>query len=1408
MDSLTQLVDVLAENPHLAKERLGWIHDQVSFHGDDFHLLSITTSQLQGVLAIARFLSRCKNLQGGSDLLDVLLSFLQAVPSLSRLSSFPEWFTFDAATVFFSELGSYLGKIVELGFANNSAISAAVCSVIQILVLQESRVQITEAGRALLTALSHVCPRLSVSDIDQVGRCLLDHYILKTESELLRQSESLINGAKEAPLKRTVVTSGEKVTSGMSASISNEDKVFNLARKLEDSSIDDESRSSTSSSAPLAAKLASPSKFDEEGTVWLSAVAVNGSIADCNGAANTTITHISDGGALLHLSAFHDEDLFGLQKQGVAFRLFANIFNMAESGFLSEDHVMLQLRTAASTQLKTLPLILKKKRELLSDGHTMLKISMKFQVCQAASSVYTRSFQFFKPESKGHKNRLRETLGCLIEAANACAMSSCRRLRACEDLFSCLLLNVASISYFCRGQDLTTLFSWLKNLVMATCAQVDPWSNSSCLQTIVKASHRIIELGWTTDRAAIESFLLSLSGSVRESTELEEKERHAVATMQLNIVRYLAELVVLIGKPEVAEIISPLLIENLEEGVASAPSRLRLKLLDAVARIATIGSEKSYREAVILLTRSYLDKLSSVGSTQSRTLAPEATTERVETLPGAFLTIASDLSRANLRADYRLRLLQLCSDVGLAAESKSGTSGAELLGPLLPAVAEICSNFEFSENVSSFILKLFRNLWFYIALFGLAPPIQDVHLAHKGTSSSLPSIGSTNAVTLQAVAGPYLWNFQWSAAVILITQGTPPLAASSLKWVEDELELNELHNPGSRRGSGNEKAASSQRAALYAALKDYVDASSLSTISGVKATFLLAVAFLEVHRLNCNGGILKSKTTGEKRSALSCVFEYLEKLNLPLSIHLCLMAIVHRAFDTFLAWLDKGLAVNGVVVVEDDTAIVIHTCFLLSKLTHRDERVCDLACKFLNQMKFKYPQVLWNPSCLDCLFGLVQTHPQPSLDPLRVSSMQSLIKTQIRMWITQSIALAPCTTQGLLQERIRFADSWLKGSYASDLLPVLSDIKLEPASTAGFGIGILPVTVPAVFAAAAAATGAREHLTELGNLEVLSNGIVSANVKSSYIHLNIGGLTFGQGHLPDSAAGLLLEGSRSESFKERKSEKILSAKNKLKEGLIGSFLQLLQHFISSIEHGAKIDAEAFRETCLRSAAFIVSELELHKNGGMIEGFSQLVRLLCWCPAYICSPEAMGTGVFIWTWLVSAAPHLSSLLLAELVDAWLWSIETGRGLFASGPGNSGPNGKLRPHLSPGGPVSSGDRDPVEGIKAHRIWLGFFFDRFEVVRHDSLDQLSLIGRLLQGSLKRPNHFSSHPAATGTLFSLMLLGLKFSSCRLQARQAKGVDIWLLEDRIHWLPVYVRGYHERLILLDETCGTNIKAL
>lgn len=80
-------------------------------------------------------------------------------------------------------------------------------------------------------------------------------------------------------------------------------------------------------------------------------------------------------------------------------------------------------------------------------------------------------------------------------------------------------------------------------------------------------------------------------------------------------------------------------------------------------------------------------------------------------------------------------------------------------------------------DVEPSLLKLFRNLWFYIALFGLAPPIQKIHQPIKSVSTSLNSVGSMGTIALQAVGGPYMWNVHWSSAVQRIAQGTPPLVS-------------------------------------------------------------------------------------------------------------------------------------------------------------------------------------------------------------------------------------------------------------------------------------------------------------------------------------------------------------------------------------------------------------------------------------------------------------------------------------------------------------------------------------------------------------------------------------------------------------------------------------------------------
>lgn len=102
-------------------------------------------------------------------------------------------------------------------------------------------------------------------------------------------------------------------------------------------------------------------------------------------------------------------------------------------------------------------------------------------------------------------------------------------------------------------------------------------------------------------------------------------------------------------------------------------------------------------------------------------------------------------------------------------------SGADFLGPLLSAVAEICSDFDPATSIDPSLLKLFRNLWFYIVLFGLAPPGQQNQFSIKGMPNLMSNVGSAAAGPLQAVTGPYTSIGQWFGAVQRIAQGTPPL---------------------------------------------------------------------------------------------------------------------------------------------------------------------------------------------------------------------------------------------------------------------------------------------------------------------------------------------------------------------------------------------------------------------------------------------------------------------------------------------------------------------------------------------------------------------------------------------------------------------------------------------------------
>ncbi|CAN1255641.1 Phosphatidylinositol 4-kinase alpha 1 [Linum perenne] len=1364
MDPLMELCELIAKNPTQFSDKLTWLCNRCP---QPEALLGgsprVSRSQLNAVLAVARFLSlgtpdESVDLRPKS----IVLEFLHAIRSSFSQSFWPQSFTAESIGSFYSEFLGQLVSSAETSVDFGAEIAGYLGDVVMEAVNYHNAGDGVAISRLFLVALTENFPPILPADGEKLVTCLID---------------------------QVVVAAGDQagLNSGTSSSQSSPLNKVNQQRNNGASSpANDLSGVSGGSSSGLSTTSA---LMNGSGIMWKSGFDSMGMSVGLN-----------DGLLRQQVTLFEEESVEGLEKHEIAFKLIANVLSHVKlDGKLSE-----QIRFIAKKQLQSLSAFLKiRKRDWNEQGQQLkTRVNSKLSVYQAAVRMKIRSLSSLDADGKTFKRLVLETLALLIDAAEACLLSVWRKLRICEELFKSLLAGIAQIAVNRGGQPLRVLLIRLKPLVLTACAQADTWDSSqgAMFESVMKTSCQIIDSGWTKDRAPVDTFILGLATSIRERNDYDEqaeKENKGVPPVQLNLIRLLADLTVAVNKPEVVDMILPLFVESLEEGDALTPGILRLRLLDAVSRIASLGFEKSYRETVVLMTRSYLGKLSSVGSAENTTLPAEANTERVEfirsatnysvmfkTLPAGFLLIASGLRNPKLRVDYRHRLLSLCSDVGLAAESKSGRSGADFMGPLLPAVAEVCSDFDPTVNVEPSLLKLFRNLWFYVALFGLAPPIVKTQQQAKSTSTTLNSAGSNGALSLQAVGGPYMWNAQWCSAVQRIAQGTPPLVVSSVKWLEDELELNALHNPGSRQASGNEKAALTQRSALSAALGGRVEVAGMTTISGVKATYLLAVAFLEIIRFSSNGGILNGDTSlTASRSAFSCVFEYLKTPNLMPAVFQCLTAIVHRAFEAAVSWLEERITDTGKDAAIRELTLFAHACFLIKSMSLREEHIRDVAVNLLTQLRDKFPQTLWNSSCLDSLLFSVHNDSTSTVvnDPSWVATVRALYQKILREWICMSLSYAPCTSQGLLQEKLCKANTWQKAQQTTDVVSLLTEIRIGTGKNDW--TGIRTANIPAVMAAAAAASGANLTLTESFNFEVLSTGIVSATVKCNHageiagmrrLYSSIGG--FQSGTTPSTFGGGLQRLITGAFAQPPDSED-----DSFNEMLLNKFVHLLQQFVSAAEKGGDVDKSQFRDICSQATALLLSNLTSETKFN-VEGFAQLLRLLCWCPAYISTPDAMETGVFIWTWLVSAAPQLGSLVLAELVDAWLWTIDTKRGLFALDVNYSGPTAKLRPQLAPGEPEPQPEINPVEQILAHRLWLGFFIDRFEVVRHNSGEQLLLLGRLLQGTMRLPWNFSRHPAATGTFFTVMLLGLKFSSCHSQGNlQNYKSGLQLLEDRIY---------------------------
>lgn len=326
MEALTELCDLVAANPGQFADKLAWICSRCPPQGS---LLGAgappraSRSQLNGLLATARFLSRCPGpdldhypaaASAAATARSLVIEFLRAAPSAALRASFwPQSFPLEAVSAFFSDLLRYVAEAAEL----SPDFSAELANFFGGTVAAAAEAVGSDAAisRAFMVAVSQHCPPILAADAERLLECLLDQFSGSAEVEDLLSTSSSDNStwclsAQSTPAK--------------------------VKGKEEDKEIADDGDSETSSK-------------------------VNGSVISGRSSVDQLMgsNETSNGGgpaAKQHVVAFEEESIEGLEKQEIAFKLFGHVLD--RGGVVKTWHLE-QVRKVAAKHLKSLPSFLK-----------------------------------------------------------------------------------------------------------------------------------------------------------------------------------------------------------------------------------------------------------------------------------------------------------------------------------------------------------------------------------------------------------------------------------------------------------------------------------------------------------------------------------------------------------------------------------------------------------------------------------------------------------------------------------------------------------------------------------------------------------------------------------------------------------------------------------------------------------------------------------------------------------------------------------------------------------------------------------------------------------------------------------------------------------------------------------------
>lgn len=311
--------------------------------------VQLTGRQYKGILFLARYAAYIRDRDDASELLSIVLEFLQGVPSIVKVDS-P--FTAGDMNTYFEELLKYVAEVASVCPDVATATSKIIAGFIQRFVadpMQAGSISAKDCpslARALFFALSKGCPTLTEDDAEHVAQSILKHLIIHSES----------SSSPSSP--QEFATNGEFYRTPES--------IGALKASARDSSNDDSIEVNTTEFNSFRTPESTPSKFSPGVTDYhVEVVSVSGRSGGIGTGHSDKTNGVINGYSeksngmtpdLRKLQAsFEAETLDVLQWEDLAIRLFAQVLEQTRDS----EPLVLQLRAVSIKQLRDVASLLK-----------------------------------------------------------------------------------------------------------------------------------------------------------------------------------------------------------------------------------------------------------------------------------------------------------------------------------------------------------------------------------------------------------------------------------------------------------------------------------------------------------------------------------------------------------------------------------------------------------------------------------------------------------------------------------------------------------------------------------------------------------------------------------------------------------------------------------------------------------------------------------------------------------------------------------------------------------------------------------------------------------------------------------------------------------------------------------------